>query len=180
MGQRRERARTLLAQRPGATLREIAEKAGVSISTVHRLRQTAQDAPVGDLAPEENVLSGTDGVPREDLAATSTRRGRLPCTSYVTSARTPTASSRDAARARALRVLSNDPSVRFTDSGRRLLRWLSTQSVELAAGEMLLATVPDHCVHAVAEVASHYAKEWERLADVLQQGGRRLDASAGE
>ncbi|CAM5272643.1 hypothetical protein GCM10010299_44930 [Streptomyces tanashiensis] len=85
-------------------------------------------------------------------------------------------SSQDAARARALCVLSHDPSVRFTDSGRMLLRWLNTQAVEPAAGERLLAAVPAHCLRAVADVASHCAREWERLASALQQGDGRLEA----
>ncbi|MFF5767245.1 helix-turn-helix domain-containing protein [Streptomyces tanashiensis] len=115
MHQRREEAQSLLTQRPGATLREIAEKAGVSISTVHRLRQAAQDEPDGEYAQGESVLSVT-AAPGEDLAATSALTDRPPRTTHVTSARTSTMSSQDAARARALRALSNDPSVRFTDS----------------------------------------------------------------
>jgi hypothetical protein len=56
-----------------------------------------------------------------------------------------------------------------------LLRWLNSQDLELVAGERLLVAVPPHCLRAVAEVASYYAREWERLADVLQQADRRFE-----
>ncbi|MFJ5073105.1 hypothetical protein ACIP8Z_00680 [Streptomyces sp. NPDC088553] len=41
-------------------------------------------------------------------------------------------------------------------------------------GERLPAALPPHCCQAVSEVASHCAKEWERLAGLLQQGERHL------
>ncbi|MFF3842525.1 helix-turn-helix domain-containing protein [Streptomyces sp. NPDC001930] len=172
--ERRETARELLTERPEATLREIAEKAGVSISTVHRLRQAAQDEPDTELTQEESVASAAV-APSEALAATSNIADQPSHTTSLTPALPPATHLQDAARTRALRVLSNDPSIRFTDSGRMLLRWLNSQALELVAGERLLPAVPPHCLRAVAEVASHYAKEWERLAGVLQQGDRRFE-----
>jgi hypothetical protein len=150
MPQRREKVLTLLTERPNATLREVAEEAGTSISTVHRMRQELRSCP---------------DVPFAALA-----RG----TRLASVADAPEQSRREAARTpvRAMRTLCNDPSVRFTDSGRALLRWLNGQAQALAAGERLLEAVPPHCMHAVAEVAGQYAKEWERLADALRQTGR--------
>ncbi|MEU6934633.1 helix-turn-helix domain-containing protein [Streptomyces sp. 2RAF24] len=136
MPERREKARSLLAQRPRATLREVAQEAGVSVSTAHRLRQELRSCP-----------AGPDGGERAPTAVAV----RL--------------------RVRALDSLANDPSIRFTDSGRALLRWLNGQAQGLAAGEQLLAAVPPHCARALTEVMSHYAREWERLAAGMQQSG---------
>ncbi|MEU6974968.1 MULTISPECIES: helix-turn-helix domain-containing protein [unclassified Streptomyces] len=136
MPERREKARSLLAQRPRATLREVAQEAGVSVSTAHRLRQELRSCP-----------AGPDGGERAPTAVAV----RL--------------------RVRALDILANDPSIRFTDSGRALLRWLNGQAQGLAAGEQLLSAVPPHCARALTEVMSHYAREWERLAAGMQQSG---------
>ncbi|WP_327303591.1 hypothetical protein OG730_08220 [Streptomyces sp. NBC_01298] len=75
-------------------------------------------------------------------------------------------------RPRAAVSLYRDPSIRFTDRGRALLRWIDGRSGELAVGQGLLASVPPHCMQAAAEVARHYAREWERLADTLQRTER--------
>lgn len=136
MPERRAKARSLLAQRPRATLREVAQEAGVSVSTAHRLRQELRSCP-----------AGPDGGERAPAAVAV----RL--------------------RVRALDILANDPSIRFTDSGRALLRWLNGQAQGLAAGEQLLAAVPPHCARALTEVMSHYAREWERLAAGMQESG---------
>lgn len=166
--QRREKVLALLEERSDVTLREVAEKAGVSISTVHRMRQglrscRAEQDPeprAGTAAPQR-----ADPTTTPDATATPFQGTRLtpvpdPQKRFSSSTRT---------RVRAMHTLSNDPSVRLTDSGRTLLRWLNGQAQGLAAVERMLDVVPPHCVRAVAEVASHYAKEWERLASTLRQ-----------
>ncbi|GAA3856413.1 ParB N-terminal domain-containing protein [Streptomyces sedi] len=207
-GERRERALALLAQRPGATLREVAAGAGVSISTAHRLRQRLR---AGEIAPERAADGGAplpppgsgpaarperapepgseperapepgaaeargDASPLAALVSEAARRG---LTSLPAGRRPGGGDEEDIAqmRIRALEILSNDPSLRFTDSGRALLRWLNGQAQVLAAGEQLLAAVPPHCAQALAEVASHYARAWERFAvEMLEREHSRDD-----
>ncbi|MET7291203.1 winged helix-turn-helix transcriptional regulator [Streptomyces griseoloalbus] len=231
--QRREKALALLSEQPGITLREVAEQVGVSISTVHRMRQELRRSSDGGRRPEITVGAGagtvppgtgegrpgtpdgtrpfkasessldfrdsahSDGAPDPDRthpapSAPSSSPVRGPDTRLSPPAR-PSASvtiPRGDARLspvpdpqnwvpydarshiRAMRTLANDPSVRFTDGGRALLRWLNGQAQQLAAGERMLDAVPPHCVQAVADIASHYAREWERLAETLRQTDR--------
>ncbi|MGW6395931.1 ParB/RepB/Spo0J family partition protein [Streptomyces sp. NPDC055103] len=172
MPERREKARSLLAERPRATLREVAQEAGVSVSTAHRLRQELRSCapvPVPD-ADERTPAAATahaDPAYLTTLVVAASQR----CSGPASLPPPPDPSSRGTTRirVRALDVLSNDPSIRFTDSGRALLRWLNGQAQGLAAGEQLLAAVPPHCALALTEVVSHYAREWERLAAGLQQ-----------
>jgi ParB-like chromosome segregation protein Spo0J len=178
MPERREKARSLLVERPRATLREVAQEAGVSVSTAHRLRQELRSgAAASEVGPRRpgaaaGLASEDAACPAPLVVAASPRpsgRGSLvPLTSLPAPA---DATSRGPARirVRALDVLANDPSIRFTDSGRALLRWLNGQAQGLAAGEELLAAVPPHCARALTEVVSHYAREWERLAAGLQR-----------
>ncbi|GHH91986.1 hypothetical protein GCM10017779_24430 [Streptomyces capillispiralis] len=232
--QRREKALALLSEQPGITLREVAEQAGVSISTVHRMRQElrrsahgrrpesavgegagAGTAPPGTGEERPGTTDGTPpleaaegsrdfgepahsaGVPDPDMtppapSAASSSPTRGPGTRLPPPARpgaSVTIPSRDVRlplvsgpqnwvpydarfHVRAMRTLANDPSVRFTDGGRALLRWLNGQAQQLAVGERMLDAVPPHCVQAVADIASHYAREWERLAETLRQTDR--------
>ncbi|WP_369392737.1 helix-turn-helix domain-containing protein [Streptomyces sp. CG1] len=176
MLQRREKARLLLAERPQATLRDVAEEAGVSISTVHRMRRTAlahpadtgrereaPPAPSSGPAPREGAQISAVGVACEEGPPRNAFERVEP---LAETART---------QPHAAVSLYRDPSIRYTDSGRALLRWLNDRSSELAAGERLLASLPPHCMRAAAEVARHYAREWERLADTVQRAERLIN-----
>lgn len=180
MPQRRERARLLLAERPQATLRDVAEEAGISISTVHRMRRaaSARTAAAGGLhevAPDPSAGPAPgEGRPAGPVVVACVE---APPRSVSERAEPPAESARVQPRAAA--SLARDPSIRFTDNGRALLRWMNGQSAELATGGRLLASVPPHCVRAAAEVARHYAREWERLADTLQRSERLNDTLRG-
>jgi DNA-binding CsgD family transcriptional regulator len=131
----RRAAVALLAERPGATLREIAEAAGISLSTAHDVRRL--------------VRSG------EDPLRTPRRGADQP-------GRAPLTGPRD--RADILERLAKDPSLRFTDSGRLLLRWLGTLDIDTRTGRELLDAVPPHCAVAVADLAASYSELWRRFA----------------
>ena len=67
-----------------------------------------------------------------------------------------------------LQNLSRDPSLRFTDSGRRLLRWLFGQSDGLRGCRTLMDSIPPHCAYTVAALARAHAREWLEFADDLE------------
>ncbi|MDV5142788.1 transcriptional regulator [Streptomyces sp. SBC-4] len=168
MPERREKARTLLAARPRATLREVAQEAGVSVSTAHRLRQELRSGTaVPDSEDRAPATAAGDSAYLASVVVAASQR--CPGPASLPTPADPSSRGTTRIRVRAMDVLSNDPSIRFTDSGRALLRWLNGQAHGLAAGEQLLATVPPHCARALTEVVSHYAREWERLAAGLQE-----------
>ncbi|MEV5508769.1 ParB/RepB/Spo0J family partition protein [Streptomyces orinoci] len=150
--QRREAARAFLAEHPTATLQETATAAGVSISTACEIRQRMRHGEQESRAPDRNTA----------------RAAREP--SLAGGAGDP-ASSRGAGsdRARPIETLAKDPSLKLTQSGRALLRWLHEREPDLEAGRQLLASVPPHCAVAVADLANHYAQQWQRFASALDQ-----------
>ncbi|MCX4967297.1 helix-turn-helix domain-containing protein [Streptomyces sp. NBC_00654] len=173
MPERREKARSLLAERPRATLREVAQEAGVSVSTAHRLRQELRSCTAvreSDEQPPAAADVREDSACLPPLVVAAPQRCSVPASRPAPVE--PSSRGTVRIRVRAMDVLSNDPSIRFTDSGRALLRWLNGQAHGLAAGEQLLAAVPPHCARALTEVVSHYAREWERLAAGLQSPTR--------
>jgi hypothetical protein len=73
-----------------------------------------------------------------------------------------------AAYGRVLQSLRKDPSLRFTDVGRRLLRLLdggAPGSVEQIA--QIANSVPEHCRTMVIDMARESAAAWQHLADQL-------------
>jgi transposase-like protein len=142
----RRRALELINQRPGASLREIAREVGVSPSTVRdvRLRLERGEEPVGRAPRRSPAQPAPERAPRTRTDATEL--------------------------AKLLEGLQADPSLRFTESGRALLRWIFSRAIR-SPDECLDVTdkVPSHCTYIIAGIARRCANEWEQLADALDQ-----------
>jgi hypothetical protein len=57
-----------------------------------------------------------------------------------------------------------DPSLRYTESGRVVVRWLDAHWVSLEDWAELRGAVPPHCASAVAELAASCAQVWAQIA----------------
>ncbi|MEU9999638.1 ParB N-terminal domain-containing protein [Streptomyces sp. NPDC050848] len=144
---RREVAVAFLAEHPGATLSEVAASAGVSVSTACEIRQRIRRDEQAPPSPRPGAARETRGCNRTGPAGPPP--GDL--------------------REQRIETLAKDPSLRFTESGRALLRWLNKRAPDLEAGQQLMAAVPVHCAVAVADLANSYAREWQRFASDLDR-----------
>jgi hypothetical protein len=68
-----------------------------------------------------------------------------------------------------LRNLSKDPSLRFSESGRDLLRWLYIHAKGPDGGTDMIDAMPPHSAYVVVEVARGCAEEWSAFAAQLEQ-----------
>ncbi|GAA1025438.1 MULTISPECIES: ParB/RepB/Spo0J family partition protein [Amycolatopsis] len=150
----RRRASEMIRQNPDASLREIAQSVGISTGTARDVR--------------ERIRRGEDPLPpRQRMGEEGAAPQRLPAQRTVRSA---------AQRAvhdtvRMLQNLKKDPSLRFTDAGRALLRWLDVHALTSDECASLAASVPSHCTNVVAEVARGYAETWKQFAEELDDRG---------
>jgi uncharacterized protein YerC len=135
----RLRASRIIRERPSASLREVAREAGVSPSTVRDVRRRLQ--------------RGEDPVPRP-------RQRR-----NAESAPPPQSPDLTAI----LLGLQNDPALRFSESGRLLLRWIFSRSIRNGERLDVIDKVPPHCTYIIANVARSCADEWLRLAERLER-----------
>jgi transposase-like protein len=142
--ERRLRASRIMHDRPDASLREVAREAGISPSTVRDVRRRVQ--------------RGEDPVPRPRPRPRQ-RRGAEPAPSP------PEAPD----LAVVLQSLQNDPTLRFTESGRHLLRWMYSRAIRADERLDVIGNVPPHCTYIIANVARSCAEEWIRLAEQLEQ-----------
>lgn len=67
----------------------------------------------------------------------------------------------------ALRWLSQDPSVRHTESGRDAVRWFLAHVVRPGEGERVVNGLPPHTAHILAKVARECASAWDEVASSL-------------
>lgn len=150
-----ERARLvasdLIAQHPEASLREVARAAGLSPATVRDVR--------------ERLRRGDHPVPPRQR---SRRPDDLP--DRPTAGRTATVAPADVRKpATVLQSLSSDPSLRYTESGRALLRGLLVRATGPEKCQSLIDAAPPHCKYLLVEVARGLAHEWSTLADRLER-----------
>jgi len=145
----RRRASTLMRENPTASLRQIAAKAGISQGTARDVR--------------DRLARGEDPVPPQQQR---TLRPKSQCERVSPLAgrqlSPTTASAQD--RSVLLERLKQDPSLRFTETGRSLIRLLDVHSLGEHEWSQLLDTVPSHCRGTVAELVRACAEIWQELA----------------
>jgi ParB-like chromosome segregation protein Spo0J len=148
----RRLARDLMAEDPQASLREIARKAGISPATVRDVREKMRrgDDPVG---PGRRWIAAA-----EEVAARPARVAGRP---------REMGSPIDVTLQ--LSKIGRDPSLRFNESGRALLRWLYTRAEGLDQWKEMAPGVPPHSAYLLAAVAATCAEEWIAFAEYLRR-----------
>ena len=68
-----------------------------------------------------------------------------------------------------LQGLKSDPTLRFTESGRAILRWTLARTVLPGEWSEHFNNVPTHCAYVLASVARQCANQWLQIADNLDQ-----------
>lgn len=68
-----------------------------------------------------------------------------------------------------VRRLRADPSLRFTETGRALLRLMEAHAVSTGRWESIAGGVPAHCRSTVAAMAGEFARAWHSFAEQLER-----------
>ncbi len=158
----RRHAAKIINENPGAGLREITDATGLSLATAHDVRQRLlrNEDPVpskyranGQAAPEATA-AGPAPESAPAAAPVSARNGRQ-------------AVSQD--RTSALAAMKKDPSLRLTESGRHLLRWLHLHTIEPDDCGELVDAIPRHWASLVADLARSCAESWLDMSKELKR-----------
>ncbi|MCT9138310.1 hypothetical protein [Streptomyces violarus] len=157
----RERAAALLRQHPEASLRHIARQAGVSPATVAAVRDRI--ARGEDVTAASRPARGAGG--KTGSGSTGVSRARPRPAPPPDEARQPA----DVGEIHSL--LRRDPSLRLTEAGRTVLRLLDAGAAVTRDKDAIAASLPPHCVSAVARLAEEYAKSWQLFATEIQSTG---------
>jgi ParB-like chromosome segregation protein Spo0J len=153
--QRRDIARELILADPHASLRQIAQQAGISPETVRNVRMQLTHS--GELEPPVRERDRTGGRPEPAAHLATVLAGSGAVAGQAN---------------RAFESLRSDPSVRSTEVGRSLLRMLAAYHVISEHGEELIGHVPAHCLDRLAIVADACAAQWRVLAENVEQRKR--------
>jgi hypothetical protein len=150
----RRLAAEIITANPGFSLRQIGQAAGISPETArdvrHRIRQGE------DPLPKRGIKHTGTGA---EAAVATVDAGRA--TAYH---RAPVLD-----RAKVMERLRVDPSLRFTDTGRNLLRLLSMHMLSAEEWEQIIDNVPTHCGGIMARLAEECAGMWRQLAAQVER-----------
>lgn len=147
-------ASEIIARRPEASLREIAQAANISPTTARDVRERMRRGEDPVLPQQRRNDRQSDSVaPLEASPHDPERQGFAD------------------ELAATLRGLRNDPSLRLTESGRSFLRWLGPRASGPAGWGIVVPNVPPHSAYIVAKLARRCAEEWAAFADHLERRG---------
>ncbi|MEO6082268.1 MAG: ParB N-terminal domain-containing protein [Umezawaea sp.] len=177
----RAKVSQLLADRQGASLREIAREAGVSPDTVRNVRDDSRRTAAASLpaaSVQATAVSGVSvpaaSVPDQRTALGADRRSAAP---RRTSACVRLPASETAERCALMRSLRNDPSLRFSESGRVLLRLLDVSALGSEDWDRISEDVPAHRAAGIAQLARDCGRIWQKFAAAVEQRqNEQLDA----
>jgi ParB-like chromosome segregation protein Spo0J len=156
--QGRLRASEMFAVRPHASLREVAREAGIAVGTVRDVRERIRCGL--DPVPGGPAKNTSENAPKDD-AARAEKLDPQPSPAELEDMISK------------LQNLRKDPSLRFTDAGRRLLRLLDQHALSPEEKAWLVTSVPMHCANVIADLARVYSTVWQGLADAIEQQAKR-------
>jgi hypothetical protein len=155
----RQRAKEIFEARPEASLRQVAREAGVSLGTVHNVR--------------ELIRHGEDCVGHRDRPASPTR---LPSRRDHKTTRRRRRSSDSVAWPVVRERLLKDPVLRYAESGRALLRWFDLRAAGIDEWRDVVDVIPPHWAETIIDLAYSCGNEWFELAWMIE----RQQAAAAE
>ena len=146
-------ASELIRTKPAAPLRQVAQQAGVSVGTVRNVR--------------DRLLAGVDPVPSRQ---TNDQATQPPAPRRLVPAGERHGRQRLGSDVQAiLDGLRRDPSLRYTEAGRSMLRWLSSGIPHMESLPTVVNDVPPHCGILIAQIARECANTWSSLAEQMDQ-----------
>jgi ParB-like nuclease family protein len=156
IGERRRLAGNLIRDNPDLSLRQVAKAAGISPETVRAvragLRLGENPALPKARSPKRKTEQSRSGKP-PDRQVFEIGRGQVP------------AGDRESV----IQQLQADPALRFTDTGRALLRLLNVHQISNEKWSTIASNVPAHCTAALAQVAMECAQSWRMFAERLER-----------
>ncbi len=157
--QGRQRAAEIITENPSASLRQIARAAGISPATAANVRNQVEQgaSPVSNqVSPERERTKVRSPAPTAGGGHAENRSLSELTTMFDR--------------------LRRDPSLRFSDAGRSLLRMFDAVHAALDEQEQVLHLVPPHSRAFVAELTRGYAQLLQQFSEEL----KRIQSTNGQ
>jgi hypothetical protein len=152
----------LMTENPNLSLRQVAKAAAISPETARDVRNRLLSG--AELVPARRPRGAAVAEPRSK----SRGRARHSLNLIRSEARPEPAIDRTAVVNR----LMGDPALRYSDTGRNLLRLLTLHTRWTQEWETIVRNVPPHCTDMVADLAHQFSELWSDFATRVGPGHR--------
>jgi ParB-like chromosome segregation protein Spo0J len=139
----RQAASEILTERPESSLREVARLAGISVGTARDVRARIRAGQPPTPPDRPHSVAGALQVSTLERAMVDT--GSL------------------------IEGLRRDPSIRYSERGRTMLRWLALRVITPGQYRDLIDSIPPHGANVLARIARECARVWADFAQELDQ-----------
>ncbi|MEO3972431.1 streptomycin biosynthesis protein [Streptomyces sp. CAU 1734] len=163
----RKRACQLISENPNLSLRQIARAAGISPETARDVRNRLSRGEEPLLPPRQR---GVRPRTRGELLKVVPQQGH--------GETRPAGPAAGADGLSAVNLLKADPTLRFNETGRQLLRLLSVHMLPPDEWKGIVDIVPPHWSGTVAHLARECAHIWEELAAQVEKNTAQVGESA--
>ncbi|MET0233800.1 MAG: ParB N-terminal domain-containing protein [Kibdelosporangium sp.] len=147
--EKRRLASTLMREDPNLSLRQVAKAAGISPETARAVRARLQRGE----DPTVRKRVGTKKTEEKRQQHQARTQPSLPLPDRVT----------------VMRYLRTDPTLRFSETGRTLLRLLDVHSMSNDRWATMVRNVPPHARETIAQAALECARVWRTVAEQLER-----------
>jgi hypothetical protein len=163
-GEGRLRAAEYMMANPHASLRQVARATDVSLGTVHdvsdRLRRGADPERTGHRASAARPATHPAGRQTGAVTAAPAVNG--------TPLRRKNHTDPPPSWPEIAAKMANDPAIRYTESGKNFLRWMSLHAADPHRWREFLNTIPAHWQTVIAPIADTMSQEWNQFAQQLK------------
>jgi ParB-like chromosome segregation protein Spo0J len=168
----RRRAAEYILAHPDASLRQVARETDVSLGTVHDVKDRIRRGE--DCLPATSARPTEPAPPRPVAAAAAAAAAPPPPVRAIN----PAVATRNAQRLAWSAIsakMAGDPTLRYTESGRAFLRWMSGHSMQDEEWREFIDAIPAHWLEEVTRIAVSMSDEWRLFAERL---GYKLQAAS--
>jgi ParB-like chromosome segregation protein Spo0J len=164
----RHRAAEYISTHPDAPLRQVARETDVSLGTVHdvsaRLRRGISPQRNGHRAPAARLAIHPPAQP----SAPAPHAGPAPAPGRTTPPRRKNHADTPPTWDQVAAKVANDPAIRYTQSGKEFLRWMTLHAADPGRWRQFLTTIPPHWLSVIAPIADTISAEWTQFAEQLK------------
>ncbi|MCC3650370.1 MULTISPECIES: ParB/RepB/Spo0J family partition protein [Streptomyces] len=153
----RRLASRLIAQDPSLSLRQVARAASISPETVRDVRNRMMRGEDPLPGPRRGNRKRANGAEVPAAGRGGLRPAAVACRNPVQD------------RAAVLDRLRADPALRFSETGRTLLRLLTVHMMSPEEWDAIIDKVPPHCGGVVARLAGECAEMWAEFAQRVER-----------
>ena len=161
----RRLAGQLMTENPHLSLRQVARAAAISPETARDVRNRLLSG--ADLVPAGRRRGTAEGTPPPVAQPAGKEHRQLGIV------RSTSRSQEMPDRATIVNRLRTDPALRYTETGRNLLRLLTLHTMWTEEWDAIVNNLPPHCTGVVADLARQFADLW---SDFATRAGRDVAA----